>query len=70
MSAENSVPAEAPTVPVGEVENANAIFITYAAIITMAVIPIYIGSFRSMTSKISASLCKKKKKKSLTRTPL
>lgn len=40
-------------VPIGATENANAIVITYAAIVTMAVIPIYIGSFRSLTSKLS-----------------
>lgn len=42
-------------VPIGVTENPNAIFITYTAIITMALIPIYIGSFRSLTSKLSVS---------------
>lgn len=44
-------------VPIGATENANAIFITYTAIITMALIPIYIGSYRSLTSKLSVSGC-------------
>jgi hypothetical protein len=43
-------------VPIGASENESALLITYAAIVTMAVIPIYIGSFRSMTSKLSVRL--------------